>query len=111
MRRCPEDSSMCIPVEQYCDGIPQCPDAGDEVQSGCSCEDWGLLSCTEEDHEHTKCLDKNWTPAQVPNQSICQAMLNSINTSVDPRSNTGMYLYPSLPYHELAAIIIKELLQ
>ena len=45
LRRCPGDPNVCIPVEQYCDGIAQCPHGGDETQSNCTCRDWGLTSC------------------------------------------------------------------
>ena len=84
-RKCPEDSRECIPVQQFCDGIAQCPDAGDELQSNCTCEDWGLLSCKEKDHEVTKCLDTHWVPGETLNQRgfQCQAFLN------------GSYMYSS----------------
>ncbi len=60
MKRCPEDSSVCIPVKQYCDGVPQCPIAGDETQSGCACEDWGLKTCEAEGIAQTICLSPEW---------------------------------------------------
>ncbi len=55
--KCPEDNTVCIPVKQYCDGIPQCPDGGDEIIAGCTCEDWGLQSCQGNNHGQTNCIN------------------------------------------------------
>ena len=45
IRKCHEDPSICIPVERSCDGIAHCPEAGDEANAGCTCEEWGMKSC------------------------------------------------------------------
>ncbi len=93
MKRCPEDTSVCIPVHQYCDGIAQCPDAGDELQAHCTCEDWGLLSCKEEVPIRTKCLNAHWDPAGTLNETRCQDFLSRIYMYFlkDPvKENKGM---------------------
>ena len=81
MRSCPEDPAVCIPVKYYCDGIAQCPEAGDEAQSGCICEDRGLQSCHDNGHGQIKCLNTNWASAESPTNSEfeCQAILHSLN--------------------------------
>ena len=79
MKRCPEDSSVCIPVKQYCDGIAQCPDAGDEAQSGCACEDWGLKTCEAESITQTICLNPDWVPAESLNSSELKCLATSHN--------------------------------
>ncbi len=94
IRRCPEDSSFCIPVSMYCDGIAQCPDAGDEIQSNCTCQDWGLISCHWLGHVEKMCLNKNWISTDTPNLNVskCQEFLNDIHNSVASLENrTGMY--------------------
>ncbi len=92
IKRCPETPSVCLPIELYCDGIPHCPDGGDETESGCNCEDWGLQSCQEKDDEQTKCLNKNWLSAEILNQSVlaCQDSMNIIdNSMMHVESNVG----------------------
>ncbi len=44
IRKCPEDRTKCIPVEDYCDRVLDCPDGSDEA--GCSCEDWNMYNCS-----------------------------------------------------------------
>ena len=90
IRRCPEDYSVCLPVEQYCDGIAQCPDVGDEIQSSCACEDWGLHSCQIEGHDQLKCLNTKWLPPDGVKQ--CHALLHDLKPLLAPREmNAGLY--------------------
>ncbi len=56
IRKCPEDSSVCVPVERYCDRVADCPDGGDE--SKCSCEDWNMHEFRLEGIN--MCIYKRW---------------------------------------------------
>ena len=71
--------SVCVPVELYCDGIVDCPQGSDEIQSGCSCEDWGLLSCPKEVSGQITCFNRKWVAADALEQ--CQAFLQGIYTT------------------------------
>ncbi len=53
---------MCIPVEDYCDRILDCPDGSDEA--GCSCEDWNMYKCSI--GESNLCIYKHW----IQNKSL-----------------------------------------
>ncbi len=39
IKSCKEDGTKCFPVEQFCDGVPDCPLGTDEANSDCSCEE------------------------------------------------------------------------
>ena len=43
IRRCTDDSDVCVPTENYCDRHADCPSGSDE--SDCSCDAWGMISC------------------------------------------------------------------
>ena len=43
IRKCLEDSSVCVPVEKYCDRVADCPYGSDEAN--CSCEAWDMHQC------------------------------------------------------------------
>ena len=42
--KCQEDEAVCIPVDQICDRVIDCPQGSDEAN--CSCEDWEMHQCT-----------------------------------------------------------------
>ena len=82
-RRCPDDFNVCIPVRQYCDGIAQCPHAGDETQSNCTCEDWSLISCKNANNRYSmNCLNQNWAPQEAENKSDfeCHAFMHMMDS-------------------------------
>ncbi len=56
IRKCSEDNTLCIPVEQFCDRVIDCPDGSDEA--GCSCEDWSMNKCSI--GETNLCIYKHW---------------------------------------------------
>ncbi len=71
-------------MEQYCDGIAQCPDGGDEARSNCTCEDWGLRSCeTDKKHAHMNCLNMNWVLTGILNDSDfkCLDLIHSLTNA------------------------------
>ena len=101
MKRCPEDPGKCIPVKQYCDGIAHCPDGGDEAQSNCTCEDWGLIPCKHRDNGQIKCFQANWTLGQGLHQIYemgfeCPASLHNTYTSLKQINNTGIIPFQSV---------------
>ncbi len=90
IRKCSEDSSVCLSVKQYCDGIAQCPDGSDEIQPDCTCEDWGLHSCPNKGHDQLKCFNTKWLPVGGVKQ--CQTLLHGLNPLLAPREmKTGLY--------------------
>ncbi len=75
VKKCKEDSHRCLSVKQYCDGIAQCPDASDETRAGCTCEDWGLMSCSiDKHHQRIHCLKVNWAPGDTQNKSVFKCL-------------------------------------
>ena len=94
MRKCPKVPSVCLPVEQYCDGIAQCPDGGDEIQSGCTCKDWGLISCKHgETQLSMNCLNRDWASG-VMNESNyeCHILLQiKSNLIIGGKNHSGLY--------------------
>ncbi len=88
VKKCKEDMGRCVSVKQYCDGIAQCPDASDETQAGCTCEDWGLTSCTVKDTGY--CMNTNWVQKDSLNQSAfeCGDFSQTVNIM---KYRTGMY--------------------
>ena len=53
---CSEDSTVCVPVERYCDRVADCPDGSDEAD--CSCEDWDMYGYRLEGI--IMCIYKHW---------------------------------------------------
>ncbi len=56
IRNCSEDSSICVPVEGYCDRVADCPYGSDEAH--CSCVDWDMYECSI--GGTTLCIDMQW---------------------------------------------------
>ncbi len=79
---CHEDFTRCVSVKQYCDGIAQCPDASDETQQGCDCEQWVLISCSQQ--ENTFCMNADWVTTDTLNQSTfeCQDFIQFMNSNM-----------------------------
>ncbi len=50
------NSSLCAPVERYCDRVADCPHGSDEA--GCSCEDLDKYECSI--GRTTLCVYKQW---------------------------------------------------
>ena len=69
MRKCPENSEICYPVDQYCDGEIDCPTGTDETESGCKCEDWGLVTCYIDGRE--LCVYKQWVQSSATSPMLC----------------------------------------
>ena len=94
IRKCQEDENVCFPVHQYCDGVTDCPQGSDEAESGCTCEDWGLITCSHENN--SLCLYPEWsaTPALSDTIQPCITLITQIqNNSSDMRANdTGLNL-------------------
>ncbi len=65
VRSCTEDKTKCFPVEQFCDGMADCPLGTDEANSGCSCEE--LNMATYEDS--SLCVFKHWMSDKEPGLS------------------------------------------
>ncbi len=93
VKNCQEDSSVCVSVKQYCDGIAQCPDASDETQAGCTCEHWGMRSCNNEENQMKGyCLNPNWASNNAHNRSTlkCLDFLQKLTSPIEIReSHTG----------------------
>ncbi len=94
VKRCPGHLGRCLSVKQYCDGIAQCPDASDETHAGCTCEDWGLISCSIDENQ-INCLHNNWMPAKTSSASSTTIeCFDSLyyNTQMEIRQdNTGLF--------------------
>ncbi len=58
IRKCKENTGVCLPVDEYCNGVADCPDASDEARSNCSCELWGLRTSYAADIRF--CLHHEW---------------------------------------------------
>ena len=71
VKKCQGDSGRCVSVKQYCDGIAQCPDASDETQAECTCEDWDLVSCINNNNitSHINCLSAQWVSSNALSSS------------------------------------------
>ncbi len=96
VKTCQEDENVCASVKQHCDGIAHCPDGSDETDSGCTCEDWGLVSCNNKENSQIYCLHKNWGLVDGLDKSAveCQTVIHHINTPTKMENNTGMsYFY------------------
>ncbi len=96
VKMCQEKTGRCVSVNQYCDGTAQCPDASDETQQGCTCEDWGLISChSTENNLQTYCMNALWAPDEsiFINQSAieCQDFPQAMDTEIKMvESSRGM---------------------
>ncbi len=58
IRRCSEDRAVCVPVERYCDRVPDCPLGSDEADTACTCDDLDMHECMI--HESSLCIYKEW---------------------------------------------------
>ena len=56
VRKCPEENTVCVPVERYCNRVADCPDGSDETD--CSCEDWNMHQSRLEGIN--MCIYKQW---------------------------------------------------
>ncbi len=95
IRRCQENSGVCVPVENYCDGVAHCPDASDEAM--CTCENWNLMSC----HYNGKsyCFNPEWMTEKVANETYhrCTSLLNNeLDKPIDVRKNDVGKCFPYL---------------
>ncbi len=99
IKKCQEDSSVCFPITQYCDGMADCPEGSDEAESGCTCEDWGLIAQQEDDV--SMCLYPEWTTMEMVNQTVQPSFISMNQTQSNHTTNvqandTGLYIN-SLP--------------
>ena len=82
IRRCTEDSRVCVPVERYCDRLPDCPLGSDEAALGCSCDDWNLYSCPIQGTD--LCIYAEWITSK--RLGIVEIFCKSINPSAQTSS-------------------------
>ncbi len=89
IRMCLEGPGNCVPVDQYCDGVANCPEASDEAKSDCSCEGWGLIGQTDAGIQF--CLHSEWCSIQNGlNCTTLQCLVGpgqSLNANVTGQSN------------------------
>ncbi len=92
IRKCAEDPGVCIPVDQYCDRVADCPVASDEAD--CSCEDWGLM--TQYSEGIRMCHYPEWNSRGAVNSTMeeCTAdthvsqMIENSSNSTGKKENT-----------------------
>ncbi len=81
IKKCQEDTDICFPITQFCDGQADCPEGSDEAQSGCTCEDWDLISYQQDNVK--MCMYPEWTSRQILNQSVdLTNQTNNIKTGI-----------------------------
>ncbi len=91
VKRCVEDPKVCLPIDKYCDAVPDCPQASDERD--CTCEDWNMLPCLIRGKE--VCLHKEWLSDTATDEcqldsygSVTRSMISAIN-AVNITNNHG----------------------
>ena len=95
LKRCPEDVSICFPINKYCDAKYDCPQGGDE--SSCACQDWDMVQC---EIDNTKlCAFENWVKENVPGLSCLELLEKGRPLQIDAENqclildNSGMYSF------------------
>ncbi len=82
IRRCTDDSDVCVPTEKYCDRHADCPSGSDE--SDCSCGAWGMISC-DIDGVHL-CVYPEWIQIGNASADSCEKIVVTGNTELKNKS-------------------------
>ncbi len=85
IRKCEEDSAICIPAERYCDGLAQCPQGSDE--KGCSCIDWNMFNFQIQQKDY--CIYSEWMTYIDPSVDPCIDLDNGNGSSLGKRNCTA----------------------
>ncbi len=85
VRICTEDSTVCVPVDKYCDRMADCPLVSDEAD--CSCTDLHMHECTVK--KATLCIFEESIMHDEMDEIICQNGLKQDGVNQPVLGNLG----------------------